>query len=190
MASEVDIANRALQKLGAARIVSLADDSENARECALCYAPVRDAELRAHPWNFSIKRAQLAADAISPIFGYANSFQLPTDCLRLLPPDVSVNYNSLDLQVEGRKILTDVGAPLEIRYVSRIEDPNLFDALFIEGLACKMAVELCEKLTQSNSKGAVAREDYKYTIREAKKLNAFENISAEQQTDRWITCRL
>ena len=63
MASEVDIANRALQKLGAESIVSLTQDSENARACNLCYEPIRDAELRAHPWNFAIKRASLAADS-------------------------------------------------------------------------------------------------------------------------------
>lgn len=189
MASEVDIANRALQKLGAESIASLTQDSENARACNLCYEPIRDAELRAHPWNFAIKRASLAADSTAPEFGYDAAYTLPSDCLRVLPPDPYVNYNTMDWQIEGRKILTNDGAPLEIRYIKRETDPNQYDSLFIECLSSKIAVELSEKLTQSNSKGAAAREDYVRSIREAKKMNAFENISAEQQIDTWITCR-
>lgn len=190
MASEVDIANRALQKLGADQIVSLTQDSENARAVNLCYSYIRDAELRAHPWNFAIKRASLAADATAPAFGYSYAYTLPSDCLRLLPPDVEVNYNSHDWQIEGRKIMTNDGAPLEIRYIKREEDPNQYDSLFVECLSSKIAVELCEKLTQSNTKGQAARDDYVRGIREARKLNAFENISAVEQTDTWITCRI
>lgn len=190
MASEVDIANRALQKLGAERIVSLTQDSENARACNLAYSIVRDAELRNHPWNFAIKRAQLAVDATAPAFGPANSYTLPSDCLRLLPPDVSDNFNTHDWQIEGRKILTDDAAPLQIRYVCRVTDTAQYDSLFIEALSCALAQELCEQLTQSNSKAQIIRSDYLGAIRAARKQNAFENISAEPPTDTWITCRL
>lgn len=190
MASEVDIANRALQKLGAERIVSLTQDSENARACNLAYSTVRDAELRSHPWNFAVKRAQLAADASAPLFGYQNAFTLPSDCLRLLPPDVWANYNTHDWQIEGRKILTNDSAPLEIRYIYRVTDTTQYDSLFVESLACAMAQELCEQLTQSNSKAQIIRSDYMAAIRQARKQNAFENISAETTTDSWITCRL
>ena len=190
MASEVDICNRALQKLGAERITSLTQDSANARACNLCYEPIRDAELRAHPWNFAIKRASLAADSTAPSFGYDSAYTLPSDCLRVMPPDVSVNFNTFDWQIEGRKILTNYDAPLEIRYVKRETDPNQYDPLFIECLSAKIAVELCELLTQSNSKGSAARDDYIRAIRDARKMNAFENISAETQTDTWITCRI
>lgn len=188
MASEVDIANRALQKLGAERIVSLSQDSENARACNLLYDSIRDAELRAHPWNFAIKRAQLAADVTAPAFGPAAAYTLPSDCLRVLPTDE--NWNTHDWKIEGRKILTDDGAPLDVRYICRVTDPNQYDALFIEALACAIAQELCEQLTQSNTKAQMVRSDYTTAIRTARKLNAFENISAEPQTDEWITVRL
>lgn len=64
MASDVEICNRALQLLGAGRITSLAEDSPAAKEMARAYDPVRLRELRAHPWNFSIKREQLALSLI------------------------------------------------------------------------------------------------------------------------------
>jgi hypothetical protein len=189
MASEVDIANRALQKLGAERIVSLTQDNENARAVNACYDSVRDAELRSHPWNFAISRVQLAADSTAPSFGFATSYTLPSDCLRVLPPDPLYNYNSHDWQIEGRKILTNDSGALNVRYIKRETDPNQYDAIFIEALSCKLAVELCEQLTQSNTKAQIIRDDYIRAMREARRLNAFENVSAETFEDTWITAR-
>ena len=51
MASKVEIANRALQKLGAKRIASLSEDSRNARAINAAYDTLREAELRAHTWS-------------------------------------------------------------------------------------------------------------------------------------------
>ena len=190
MASEVDIANRALQKLGAERIVSLTQDSENARACNLAYPLVRDAELRAHPWNFAIARVSLPADATAPAFGPANSFTLPSDFLRLLPVDPEEVINDEDWRIEGKKILTNDSAPLQVRYIYRVTDPNEFDSLFVEALASKIAFQICEKITQSNQKKAAAAEDYKMAIAAARRINAFENVAQEPPPDPWDTARL
>ena len=99
MASVVDICNRALQKLGAESITSLTQNTENARACNSCFEFLRDAELRAHPWNFAIKRAQLAADLTPPEFGYDLRYQLPSDYLRLLPSDSFDVNRSADYKI-------------------------------------------------------------------------------------------
>ena len=190
MPSQVDICNRALQKLGADRIISLTQNSKEGRACNLAYEPVRDAELRAHAWNFAIKRRELAADATAPVYGYNYSYTLPSDCLRLLKNDYQEEFYSKDWKVEGRKILTNESAPLQIRYIARITDTTLYDAIFTEALSCKMAMEMCEDLTQSNTKRQLAADEYKMTIREARKMNAFENVPAQQDTDTWLTMRL
>lgn len=189
MASVVEICNRALQKLGASRITSITEDSSNARACNVAYEPVRDAELRAHSWSFSIKRVQLAADSTGPDFGPANAFTLPGDYLCLREPDESENHIDLDWQVEGNKIITDDAAPLNVRYTFKVTDPNSMDALFREALATKLAFELCEELTQSNSKKESMREDYKEIIRQAKRTNAIERKSQTPPQDSWVNCR-
>jgi hypothetical protein len=56
-----DIVNRALQHVGAERIVTLADNSKNANECAFVYHRLRQAELRRNNWDFAIKRRMLYA---------------------------------------------------------------------------------------------------------------------------------
>jgi hypothetical protein len=190
MASQVGICNRALQILGAERITTLTDNSRNARACVAAYDAVRQAELRKHTWNFSVARAELAADADEPAWGRANAFTLPAACLRLLPAYPEDNLNSLDWQIEGRKILTDDSAPIYVRYVDDITDANTMDALFREALSARLAYDLCEEITQSNSKQDLARERYTDAIREARKVNAFERVSAESPDDVWITARL
>ena len=54
-----DIANRALQHCGAARIQTLQDDSKNASEIAQCYDGLRRAELRRNLWTFACRRTVL-----------------------------------------------------------------------------------------------------------------------------------
>lgn len=188
--SDVQIANLALQKVGASRITSLEEDSEEARQVALCYGQTRDTELRKHAWNFAITRATLPAETYDPDFGPANSFPLPSDFLRLIPVDPEEVTNTDDWRIEGRSIRTNDAAPLYIRYIKRVTDPNDFDELFTEMLACKIALQVCEKLTGSNQKKAAVAEDYKMAQREARRINAFENIAAEPPPDTWDTARL
>lgn len=190
MTSEVAICNRALQKLGAETILSLTEDSTEGRACNLAYEPVRDSLLRSHWWSFSIRRAILAASSSSPAFGYDNAFPLPSDYLKLVPPDQREKVYMTDWKLENGSILTNDDAPLEIRYVSRVTDPNKFDALFVEALSARLAMEMCEQLTQSNSKRQLAMQEYQDIIREARKHNAFENPPVEAADGSWITARL
>jgi hypothetical protein len=189
VASDVEIANRALQMLGAKRISALSEDSVNGRACTTCYEALRDAELQDHPWSFAIQRYSLAADATAPAFGPGNAYTLPSGHLRLLPPDPTGASPYRDWLVESGKVLTDYGAPLEVRVVMQISDCNAMSPLFREALACRMAFEMCEEITQSNSKKESLRADYEAIIRRAKKSNAIESVPAEAPEDSWITGR-
>lgn len=187
MTSKVAICNKALIKLGAETIASLTENSENSNTLLAIYDGVLDTELRKHPWNFAIKRVSLAADVDTPETDeYTTQYTLPTDLVRLLPG----NSSSLDWKVEGRKIITNTTGAMYIRYVARITDTNEYDSAFVDVLAQALAVEMCERRTQSNQKAMTVREDYKFAVREAKKANAFENISDEFPEDTWITARL
>lgn len=189
--SDASICNLALQKLGAKRITSLSDDSPNARTMNACYEAIRDAELRKHRWNFAITRVSLAADSPAPTQGqFANSFTLPAGFIRLLEPDPEENYNTHDWTIEGRAILTNYDAPLEIRYVQQVTDPTQFDALFVVAFAGALAMHVCEDITQSTTKFDKVASEYKEAIRDAKRVNAIEQVSGEPPTDTWDTARL
>jgi len=69
--SPVDIANRALQHVGATRISTFADVTKQAAEVSFCYDKLRRAELRRSVWRFATKRAALRA------FAYGDQWFIP-----------------------------------------------------------------------------------------------------------------
>jgi hypothetical protein len=183
----------ALQKLGAQRIVDLADDNPNARHINTCFEEVVKHELRAHAWNFSILRTVLAPTATpivaNPDLPFNNAFPLPADCLRILPPS-RINVDWQIEQIDGvSAIFTNDGTSLSIRYVSYVINPNVWDALFAEAVACKIAVQVCEAITQSNTKQEKAEREYVFAIRRARQINAFENPTPDEPEDMWVNVR-
>lgn len=199
MANQAEIANRALTKIGDRRITSLSDDVEQARVISSSWDVLRDNELRARNWNFSIARASIAALVETPAWGFAYQYQLPTDCLKVVQvgeyyPGLSMSdyrlLQAVDYVVEGGKVLTNMAAPLKIRYVARIENTGLWDGTFVEVFSCRLAVEICERLTNSSSKREIAWKEYKEAINVAMGSNAVENSPEPLADDSWIMSRM
>ena len=198
MASQVQIANRALTKVGESRIMSMSDDVEAARTADSLWDIVRDAELRTRKWKFSISRTSLAALASAPSWGFDYQYQLPTDCLRVLQvgeyyPGVSLsdyrNSDTAEWRVEGRVIMSNDSAPLKIRYISRVEDTEQWDSAFVEAFACRLAVELAERLTQSNTKRQLAWDEYKQAVALAVRADAIEAAPEPLPDSEWVLAR-
>ncbi len=186
--SQVRVANLALQKLGATEIVSMDEDTRERRAISRCYTMLRDRELRAHNWNFSIRRKVLAPSSVAPLFEFAKAFPLPADCLRPLPPSRDVDW-TIEYHEGSKHILTNEGTVIYLRYVSRITDETLFDPLFADMLACKIAWHCCEEITQSNQKKADIEREYKDARAEAKRMNAFEQATPQEPEPPWLTAR-
>lgn len=165
--------------------MNLTDTSREARACSRAYDFCRRAELRSHPWNFAIKRAQLAADTAAPAFGSTYRFAWPTDCLRVLVPQDT----SPDWQVEGRAIISSDASPLNIRYVADIEDPTIFDAMFCETLANRIGLAIYQDVTQSSTVGAALRKSYRASVMSARKVDALEAVPTSPPDSSWITGR-
>lgn len=182
--SDVSIANRALQKLGAKRIEALTQDHPNARSLNTAFAPVRDALLRKYPWSFAIKRAAIAADAAKTVWGGLNRYPLPADFGRLLRDDES--GARVDWKIEERFIVTRDAAPLNFRYVAVITNPVNFDPCFAELLSTALAVEVCEDVTGSTSKLEALRVMYARELADARSANAFETGAQEALDDDWL----
>jgi hypothetical protein len=204
--TQIQIANRALQILGSKAIGSIQELSNGAREINRAYQPVFLNELRQNIWRFAVKRIQLAASATPPLFGPANYYPLPGDYVMLAPPDSTNNYSyswangfgtgaPRDWQVEndgqgGLAIITNDKGPINMRYVSSAVTESMFDVSFAEAFSASMAMELCEVLTQSNTKMATAEKLYTDAINQARKRNAFEVQPALAPADPWLLVRL
>jgi hypothetical protein len=197
--SEVAIANAALFKLGADRITALTDNNNRARVMNERYAAVRDAELDRRRWKFSITRASLPALVAVPEGGeYGRQFELPIDYIRLIEGGDIVDVADLSdfrtssvqlYSVEGRRILTNLPAPLSIRYIARITDTALFVPSFTEVLAARLADECCTRITDSDSRRANAKADYRQAISEATRARALEAPPQQMSDDTWVTSR-
>lgn len=175
MASKVSISNLALTILGADRITSIDDNSENARRLNTIYDYCVDDVLRAHPWNFAIQRQLLALLATTPIFEYSYEFQLPGDCLR--PIEISDGTSIItDFKVEGRKILCD-NSSIYIKYISRITDPNQYTSQFIFVLSSRLAAEIAYAVTNNKSTANQIFELYAARLQQAKGTDAQESDS-------------
>lgn len=185
MPSVVEISNKALDKLGHGPITSLLDGTTAANLCSRNWEQIRDQVLRDHPWNFALKRASLAPDSTPPAWGFGNQFQLPADCIRLIEIK---GYEKAEWQLEGRAILAN-DTVLYIRYVARITDPNRYDSLFVDAVAARLAMELCEPLTQSSQKIQLLAEMYNDSLTRAKRVDAQENPPSRFEESDWILAR-
>jgi hypothetical protein len=172
MASVVDICNGALNQLGASTILTLTEDSKNARLCNARYTQVRDSLFRSHPWNCLIKRAELAKDTEVPSWGFSYQFTLPADCVRLI---TILNYD-YDYKVEGRKILANHGT-VKIQYVARITDPNQYDELLRETISAALAADIAYAVTSSNPTAANMYELFQSKLKEARFVDATEGYN-------------
>jgi len=180
--SDVDCCNSALQKLGEPSIIALDSNTLQGRQILIAYESNRKSELRKHRWNFAIKRAILAPDATAPAFDYAYAFTVPADCLRvLMPTDVD-----LDWVVEGRKILSNSSNVLRLRYIADVANAAEWDSIFYDMLAISLAIDLCERLTNSVGKKAALEQDYRDANAEARKNNAYEQLPQDAPDDSFI----
>jgi len=180
----VSVCNLALTELGAANppITALTDNTKTARSCNRIYEHARDATLRDHPWNFALKRGSVAADTTTPIWEYTNAFTWPTGCLRIIEVDTLEEW-----VVEGQKIMSDASAPLDILYIDSIIDPTLFDAMFVDAYAAKIAATIAFDITASRAAVGDMVALYNNRLQAARLINAQESLPADE-TD-WLEAR-
>jgi hypothetical protein len=182
--SDVDIANSALIKIKANLITSFGDDGEEAAACNILYSQLRDDILRSHPWNFAIKQATLQQLSDDPAFEFNNAFQLPNDCLRVLKTDdMSFKY-----KIKGRELHTDAGS-VKIEYIRQETDTTIFDPLFVEVLATRLASELAYPIAGSNETKGILLREYEKKMAEAKRRDGQEGIMDVVEANFWIDSR-
>ncbi len=188
-ASVVGIVNQALLKLGETTIVAVTDDVKSARIAQDTYDEHRDFVLDEHNWNFARKRAQLATSSTDPVWGFENAFTLPTDCIRPFLVNEENEFSNR-WRVEGRTIVTDMAAPLEVLYVRRVTDPNTMSPRFRALLAIYCALQWVEPITGSDQKKADLESAYARALMLARSKDGREGTQDQLVSDRWEQARL
>jgi hypothetical protein len=104
--------------------------------------------------------------------------------------DNYIGRETQEYMIEGNLILTNIAAPLKLRYIARVEDPNQWDVNFREAFASRLAMEICEDLTQSETKFQRAASDYKRAITQAIRTNSIEKPPSTPPDNTWIISRI
>lgn len=122
-----------------------------------------------------------------------NMYPLPYGYLRMLAPDpmvestgqlnTSAGIPQTDYQFEGNYIITSASSPILLRYVADVSNVLEMDSLFCEGLACRLAFELAETLTQNKDKVAAASTAYATFMSDARLINWIETGNSEPQEE-------
>lgn len=185
--SEVTICNSALNKLGASTILSLDDNTREAKLCKRQYPLVRNRLLRSHPWNFAIARVELAETTGDPLFEFTNSFQLPTDCLRVLGIDNN-DIGDIKFKIEGRLLLVNTTS-VKIKYITNNITPSNFDSNFVEILAYDLAAEIAYPLVQSVSLAGQMKALAQEELRSTRLYDAQEGSQDELEAEEWLVSR-
>lgn len=188
MADEATIANMAAARMGTeTRISSLDDDRNIARTIKLAWDMERRAALRDGAFNFSVKRADLAAlGAGDVIYPWAYAFQIPNDCLKLLEV---LDCSRDDYAREGQVICANSVGPLYIRYVADITEPALWDAAFAHTFSLRLAWRLGRRIAGSAFDQDQCWAEYRKSLSDAKRADALENPGIAQEDSSWVDAR-
>ncbi len=193
--TQTQIANKAFILLGSAnRIASFSDSSPLAAQVAdLWDVNVRDI-LAEHPWKFALARAEVQRDADwTPATAEAlYRYTLPSDCLRWLPPDAG-DADFFEAQEEGGKLISDSEGPVVIRYIADVRDISRWHANFVNALAYRLAYELSESVSASQSQRDRMQVGEEKEIKKAKRNNALASGRRDRGSlfdrSRWLRSR-
>lgn len=182
--NSVVICNSALLKLGADTITSLAQTGRAATTCNTLYAYLRDEVTSAFPWRHAVKRAVLSPNGTTPPFDFQQTYDIPSDCLRMLRPD----DDSITWKQEGTQILSDE-VTLDMLYIFRNDDESSWSALFAETLAWRLCMELALSLTKSIPMAEKAEKSYKERLAEARAVDSAIGSGQQLEADIWSRSR-
>ncbi|MBT0394843.1 hypothetical protein ISO77_04720 [Morganella morganii subsp. morganii] len=200
MASEIEICNIALSRIGNSRSInSMTEASKEANQCNLHYEQCRDAVLSDFPWNFAVKRVALA-DTNNPPPEWKYAYRYPTDCMKAIAiirpgekyhrPDTAIHFQvGADEAGTGKLIYTDQPEAW-LQYTARVTDVNMYDALFKDALAWRLAAELARPLASNAGIGNEALQLYQMTIAGAAAHSLGESSEPVDYMDEFTAARL
>lgn len=128
-----------------------------------------------------------------------NVYLLPGAYLRAAPQDPKQGNISFlgaphgdqpdDWEFEDQVIVSATTSLIVFRFAASVTTVSRFDPMFCEGLGARIALEVCEPLTQSTEKLQMIGASYKTFMSDARQVNAIEQGPVEAPIDDFIVCR-
>lgn len=195
MPSQIQIAGWTATLLGETRPSDLSDSTALAEGITEFWDMVRDTLIAQAAWHDFIERVSLAADADAPVWGFDYQYSFNGNVVRPLqigPYNVGVDlsdYRNADLaeyRIEQRKILTNMGAPLDVKWLINSVDVGLWQPCFAKLMAADLAENLNPRITESDA-GAQRLAQWRFRAwSEANVANAIEDPPDPHADSEWI----
>jgi hypothetical protein len=135
----------------------------------------------------------------SPQANFRNAFRLPSGYLRKAQQNPNAYPTSWlggpsgtiysDWTFEGDFLITTDTGPIPFRFVADVTDVTKMDDMFCEALAARLAMEVCEPITQSSSKLGNIAKIYDEWVSQARTVNGIETGSDDPPDDAYLTVR-
>ncbi len=184
MATQLEIVNYALRRLGCEAIGSLYDDSKRAKVMSTLYEVARKDTFELYPWSFSLARATLTADATAPAFGYAARFVLPSDFITVVS-----EYNDQEYKREGNYLLSDAST-LNIIYINDESNTSVYTAAFVKAFALTLALEASYALNQDKALNKQLAEEKFRVVEDARFADSKGSSPEDYDIDDFVDIRL
>lgn len=163
--------------------------SKTAKLAAQWYDDARREALAENDWDFALKRVQISASDAPP-FGWAASYQLPSDFIRIsCIGDETSPLTSDDYKVENGFILCDEDAPLNVIYIYDCEEITRFSPKFLMAFAKKLSSYISHALSGSMNMALGLSELADNDMSSAKSLDAQQTPPRKVQRSRWADAR-
>jgi hypothetical protein len=198
--SPVKICNLALSLLKQGVVTNIdVPTTDNESLCKLHYPQQRRATLRSHPWNFAIKRVEIAASSTAPIFGLSTAYDLPTDFIRFLTRHDALGarqgtfIEGVDYQIEDGQFLTgatvSTDGALRMRYIFDQESILKWDPLAIDLLVLNLALKLAPNFKSSPRATQNIKDQLRELKAEAKAIDGQERPPVRVQHSKGLWAR-
>jgi hypothetical protein len=129
-----------------------------------------------------------------------NVYRLPAGFLRVAPQNPKgallpwlggpAGNTQKDWTYNGQYFVTWDAGPIIYRFVADVVDVTQFSPMFCEGLACRIGMEVCETLTQSDAKLKTIQGEYQKFMGEARLSDSIEAGFEDPPEDEYISVRL
>lgn len=183
--------NRALDMISEFPIEGPLDAGVYARWLNRNYAPTVESALRQQPWNFACEFFLLLLDPTPPIMRYRYRYELPNGWIRVLQPTRDGYRNGFPIKfaVQGNYVLTNELVTKGFELVMNKQEPGLWDALFADLVAARLATGMAQRFTAKNTYVDRCKQLADDAFRQAEEINTFEGSVPEPEQEDIIRVR-
>jgi hypothetical protein len=182
--TKTDILNKALTLVGANPIVSIDDQTNNARVLSRVYETALRSVLSEAKWNFATKRSTLSVLSTTAEWydtGETILYQKPTDMIRIY----GTNSRNASWREEGDVIYSDTTG-LGLRYVYYLDDPTKYPTYFIDALIDRLCSDIAYAIVNSSTLGDKYYKIFEsVSLPKAQSANAQTGVQQTVQDDAW-----